>query len=97
MDALDFFPQKSKETEDDDDDDDADDIDHHHQNLDFHVDVCALLFTSIHAHLSWVCENLMFFLMLLIYRPVWISLPRTPVATDQLKKMMHWKLWMKRG
>ncbi|QCE01749.1 WRKY transcription factor 33 [Vigna unguiculata] len=47
MDALDFFPQKSKETEDDDDDDDADDIDHHHhQNLDFHVDTSLDLLTK---------------------------------------------------
>lgn len=57
MDALDFFPHKSKDTQDDDDEDDDNDNDiHHHQSLDFHVDVCAF---SIHIH---PCKLIFFFI-----------------------------------
>jgi len=98
MDALDFFPEKTKEVEDDDD------IDHHHA-LEFHVDVCPFYIHANSFFLDLMQLTLMLcmgksytFVMLLFYRPGWISLQRMiPMATDQWKKMMHWKLWMKRA
>lgn len=53
MDALDFFPQKTKEIQDHD-------HTHHHQTLHYHVDVCIYIYLLLYIYI-YIHANSCFF------------------------------------